>query len=45
MKFMNGLYTDILRDRFVTKSQIASYSTRNQLDIDIGKVGMEGEVL
>ena len=33
-KIMNGLCTDNLRGRLVTRSQISNYRTRNQLDLD-----------
>ena len=40
-KMMNGLCPDILRGRFMTRPEISSYSTRNQLDIDIPRQNLE----
>lgn len=40
-KMMNGLCPDSLRDRFRTRSEISSYSTRNELDIDIPGQNLE----
>ena len=32
---LNGLCPDSFRGKFIIRSEISSYSTRNQLDIDI----------
>ena len=40
-KIMNGLCPDNLRGRLVTRSQISSYQTRNQLDIDTPRQNLE----
>ena len=40
-KIMNGLCPDSLRGKFITRSEISSYSTRNQLDIDIPRQNLE----
>ena len=34
-KMMNGFCPDSLRGKFITRSEISSYLTRNQLDIDM----------
>ena len=34
-KLINGLYPDNLKEKFVTRSQISNYSTRNFLHLDI----------
>ena len=40
-EMMNGLCPDSLRGKFITKSEMYSYSTRNQLDIDIPRQNLE----
>ena len=40
-RIMNGLCPDNLRGRLVTRSQISSYQTRNQLDIDTPRQNLE----
>ena len=40
-KMINGLCPDSLRGKFTTRSEISSYSTRNQLDIDIPRHNLE----
>ena len=40
-KIMNGLCPDSLRGKFITRSEISSFSTSNQLDIDIPKQNLE----
>ena len=40
-KIMNGLCPDSLRGRFITRSEISGYSTRNMLDIDIPRQNLE----
>ena len=40
-KMMNGLCPDNLRGKFITRSEISSYSTRNQLNIDIPRQNLE----
>ena len=40
-KIINGLCPDNLRGRLVTRSQISSYQTRNQLDIDTPRQNLE----
>ena len=40
-KIMNGLYSDSLTGRLVTRPQLLSYSTRNQLDLDIPRLNLE----
>ena len=40
-KIMNGLCPDNLRRRLVTRSQISTYPTRNQLDLDTPRQNLE----
>ena len=40
-KILNGLYPENLKGRLVAKSQISSYRTRNQLDIDTPRQNLE----
>ena len=40
-KMMNGLCPDNLKGKFITRSEISRYSTRNQLDIDIPRQNLE----
>ena len=40
-KIMNGLCSDNLRGRLVTRSQISNYRTRNQLDLDTPRQNLE----
>ena len=40
-KILNDLYRDGLRGRLVLRSQLSSYSTRNQLDLDIPRLNLE----
>ena len=40
-KMMNGLCPDSFTGKFITKSEISSYSTRNQLDIDTPRQNLE----
>ena len=40
-KIVNGLCPDSLRGRLVPRSQLSSYSTRNQLDLDIPRLNLE----
>ena len=40
-KMMNGLCFDSLGAKFITRSEITSYSTRNQLGIDIPRQNLE----
>ena len=40
-KMMNGLSPDSLRGKFIIRSEISRYSTRNQLDIDIPRQNLE----
>ena len=40
-KIMNGLCSDSLRGRFITRLEISSYSTRNHIDIDIPRRNLE----
>ena len=38
---VNFLWSDNLRGRLVYRSQLSSYSTRNQLDLDISRLNLE----
>ena len=40
-KMMNGFCPDSLGGKFITRSEISSYLTRNQLDIDIPRQNLE----
>ena len=40
-QIVNGLCPDSLRGRFVLRSQLSSYLTRNQLDLDIPRLNLE----
>ena len=40
-KMMNGLCPDSLRGKFITRSEISTYSTRNQVVIGITRQNLE----
>ena len=40
-KIVNGLCPESLRGRLVPRSQLSSYSTRNQLDLDIRRLNQD----
>ena len=40
-KIVNGLCPDTLRGRLIPRSQLSSYSTRNQSDLDILRLNLE----
>ena len=40
-KIANGLCPDNLGGELVPRSQLSSYSTRNQLDLDIPRLSLE----